>query len=43
LHECLSASPNQEINQLDDIKESLEPSLEQVLLEIAEKQRNLKP
>jgi len=37
------ASPNQEINQVDDIKESLEPSLEQVLLEIAQKQRNLKP
>ena len=30
-------------HEVDDIKESLEPSLEQVLLEIAEKQRNLKP
>jgi hypothetical protein len=31
LHECLSASPNQEINQLDDIKESLDPSFDEVL------------
>ncbi|WP_369800478.1 MULTISPECIES: toxin-antitoxin system TumE family protein [Microcystis] len=30
-------------HEVDDIKESLEPSLEEVLLEIAEKQRNIKP
>jgi hypothetical protein len=31
LHECLSASPNQKINQVDEIKESLEPSFDEVL------------
>jgi hypothetical protein len=30
-------------HEVDDIKESLEPSLYEVLLEIAQKQRNVKP
>ncbi len=30
-------------HEVDDIKESLEPSLDEVLLEIAQKQRNIKP